>query len=321
MAAMRVVFAGTPAFAAQYLKAIIDSEHQLIGVYTQPDRPAGRGKKLQASPVKQVALEAGLPVYQPQSLRDAGAQAQFASLQADVLVVVAYGLILPQPVLDAPRYGCINVHASLLPRWRGAAPIQRAIEAGDASSGVTIMQMDAGLDTGAMLARRDIPLSAQTTAASLEAELADVGPPLLLEVLGDLPGHQARAEVQDETATCYAAKISKEEAQLDWTQSAEQLGRQVRAFNPAPVCFSHLDGQRIKVWEGRVAGNAPLPEPPGSILQVSREGILVNTGSGQLLLTRLQLPGGKPLDAAQILNGSGDLLRRGAQFTRAADPA
>ncbi len=314
MASLKLLFAGTPAFAALHLKALIGSEHQLIGVYTQPDRPAGRGKKLQASPVKEVARNAGLPVFQPASLRDAQAQAELAALGADAMVVVAYGLILPQAVLDSPRLGCINVHASLLPRWRGAAPIQRAIEAGDAESGVTIMQMDAGLDTGAMLATARVPIDAQTTASSLEAALGESGPALLLEVLADLPGFQARAAAQDDSETCYAAKISKAEAEMDWELPAETLARKIRAFNPMPVSFSHLGGQRVKIWAALPAGSAPLPEPPGTVLQASREGILVNTGQGQLRLTQLQLPGGRPLDAAQILNGSGELFHSGARF-------
>ncbi len=314
MSGLKLIFAGTPAFAAKHLAPLLESEHQLLAVYTQPDRPAGRGKKLQAGPVKQLALDAGLPVLQPRSLRDADAQAELAAFGADVLVVVAYGLILPQAVLDAPHLGCVNVHASLLPRWRGAAPIQRAIEAGDASTGITIMQMDAGLDTGAMLATVSCPIDTNTTAADLEQRLASLGPPLLAEVLADLPGHQARAATQDDAASCYAAKIDKAEAELDWSQDAQTLERRVRAFNPVPVCFTHLDGQRIRLWEALPAGAAPMPEPAGSILQATREGILVNTGEGQLLLTRLQLPGGKPLDAAQILNGSGELFAAGRRF-------
>ncbi len=314
MSPLKLIFAGTPAFAAVHLKAIIDSEHQLTHVYTQPDRPAGRGKKLQASPVKQMALDAGLPVLQPRSLRDPEAQAELAALGADALIVVAYGLILPQPVLEIPRLGCINVHGSLLPRWRGAAPIQRAVEAGDPESGITIMQMDAGLDTGAMLAAASCPIGPGTTAADLEASLAEIGPRLLLDVLADLPGHQSRAIAQDDSKSCYAAKISKAEAELDWALPAVALERRVRAFNPVPVCFSQIGDQRIRIWEARPAGTAPLPEAPGTILQASREGILVNTGQGQLLLTRLQLPGGKPLGAAEILNGSGDLFVAGRHF-------
>ena len=312
--ALKLVFAGTPEFAASHLEGLIDSEHQLMAVYTQPDRPAGRGKKLQASPVKQLALEAGIPVRQPATLRDTTEQAWLAQLEADVLIVVAYGLILPLPVLDAPRLGCLNVHASLLPRWRGAAPIQRAIEAGDTQTGITIMQMDEGLDTGAMLATARCAIGGDTTAASLHDQLAQLGAPLLRQVLADLPTHQSRACEQDESQATYANKILKSEAELDWSRSAVALDRAIRAFNPFPVCFTHLQGERIKVWQAQPAGTAPLPEPPGTILRASRDGILVSCGSGQLNITRLQLPGAKPLSAEQVINGSADMFSSGARF-------
>lgn len=311
---MKLIFAGTPDFSAAHLRALIGSEHQLIAVYTQPDRPAGRGKKLQPSPVKKLAIEAGIPVYQPASLKDANAQQQLADLGADAMVVVAYGLILPEAVLQAPRLGCINVHASLLPRWRGAAPIQRAIEAGDTKTGTTIMQMDAGLDTGAMLATASVDIGPQTTAASLHDALAECGAPLLINVLADLPGHQARAQQQDDALANYAHKILKPEAEIDWTRSAAELDLAIRAFNPFPVCFSMLEGQRVKIWSATPASNAPLSEPPGTILRTGRDGILVNCGAGQLAIQRLQLPGGKPLDAEQALNGSADILSVGKQF-------
>lgn len=314
MAALRLAFAGTPAFSAMHLKPLIESEHQLIGVYTQPDRPAGRGKKLQASPVKQLALAAGLPVFQPASLRSTDARDQLAELAVDALVVVAYGLILPQAILDTPRLACINVHASLLPRWRGAAPIQRAIEAGDRVTGTTIMRMDAGLDTGDMLASNEVPIGPDTTAASLHDALALAGAPLLLEVLADLPGHLARARQQDDSLATYAHKIDKQEAAIDWSRSAVTLDRQVRAFNPFPVCFSGLAGQRVKIWAARPAGSAPLGEAAGTILRADADGILVNCGQGQLLLERLQLPGGKPLSARELLNGAGQLVAPGARF-------
>jgi len=315
---LRVIFAGTPEFAAVHLKALIDSEHQLLAVYTQHDRPAGRGKKLQASPVKRLAEGAGLPVYQPASLRDIAAQQRLAELAADVLVVVAYGLILPQAVLDAPRLGCLNVHASLLPRWRGAAPIQRAIEAGDDESGITIMQMDAGLDTGGMLATANVPIDGNTTAASLHDELATLGAPLLLQVLGDLPAYQHRVCIQDDDLATYASKIQKYEAQIDWRQDAQLLDRHVRAFNPFPVCFSTLGNDRVKIWQARVASSVVSGEAPGTILQADREGIVVNCGSGQLTIARLQLPGGKPLSAQQMLNARGELFAPGQQFSSPA---
>ena len=319
MASLKLLFAGTPEFSAVHLRALIESEHQLIGVYTQPDRPAGRGKRLQASPVKKLAEEEGIPVFQPASLKDASAQAELAGLDADALVVVAYGLILPQAILDAPRLGCINVHASLLPRWRGAAPIQRAIEAGDDETGTTIMQMDAGLDTGAMLATARCPIGPETTAGSLHDELAVLGAKLLVDVLDDLPAHQARAVTQDDSQANYANKILKPEAEIDWSRTARELDLTIRAFNPFPVCFSSLAGQRVKIWRARPAGSAPLAEAPGTILKADRYGILVNCGQGQLRIEQLQLPGGKPLAAQQVLNGSGELFTPGARFSRAGE--
>ncbi|KAA1190568.1 methionyl-tRNA formyltransferase [Pseudohalioglobus sediminis] len=311
---LKLIFAGTPHFAATHLSALIDSEHQLVGVYTQPDRPAGRGKKLQASPVKVMAEAAGIPVLQPASLRDTEAQKELAALQADALVVVAYGLILPAAVLQAPRLGCINVHASLLPRWRGAAPIQRAIEAGDSESGITIMQMDEGLDTGDMLASARCEIAPQTTSASLHDTLAELGAPLLCEVLADLPGWQARAVQQDDDAATYADKILKSEAAVDWSRPAVELDRCIRAFNPFPICFTHLQDKRVKIWRARPAGTAPLPEPPGTILQAGRDGILVSCGEGQLLIEQLQLPGSRPMEVAEVLNGNADMLTPGTRF-------
>ena len=315
---LRLIFAGTPDFAAIHLKALIESEHQLLAVYTQPDRPAGRGKLTRPGPVKRLAEAAGIPVRQPLSLKEAGAQRELADLQADAMVVVAYGLILPQAVLDAPRLGCLNVHASLLPRWRGAAPIQRAIAAGDSQTGITIMQMDAGLDTGHMLASCGCAITAGTTAASLHDELACLGAPLLLQVLRDLPAHQAAASPQDGDQATYASKILKSEAALDWHQSAVVLDRLIRAFNPFPVCFTSLEGERIKIWQAQPAGEAPLTEPPGTILRSGREGILVNCDGSQLNLQQLQLAGGKVLSVAQLLNARADLFAPGKRFATVA---
>lgn len=311
---MKVVFAGTPDFAAQHLLALLSSEHEVLAVYTQPDRPAGRGNRLRASPVKQLAENSGIPVMQPPSLKASEQQEKLAGLEADVLVVVAYGLLLPQDILDTPAYGCLNVHASLLPRWRGAAPIQRAIEAGDTETGITIMQMDAGLDTGAMLATASCGIQADTTAATLHDELAEIGPPLLLQVLASLADHQARGTEQDEALATYAKKITKAEAEVDWSRDAAALDRAVRAFNPFPVCFSTLGGERVKLWQAVPAGKAPLDAPAGTILRADRDGILVNCGQGQLSIERLQLPGGKPLTAAQILNARSELFTPGARF-------
>jgi methionyl-tRNA formyltransferase len=301
-AALRVLFAGTPEFAAAHLARLIDSEHQLVGVYTQPDRPAGRGRKLQASPVKQLAEHAGLPVFQPASLKDADVQQQLAALAADVMIVVAYGLILPQPVLDMPRYGCLNVHASLLPRWRGAAPIQRAIEAGDTHTGITIMQMNAGLDTGAMLATATCPIGERTNAGELQDQLAALGPPLLLEVLEDLEAFQRRSTVQDDAQANYAHKILKPEAQLDWLCSADVLARRVRAFNPFPVCYSVLGGERIRVWQAtRPQPSATSTVAPGTIVHADDAGIAVCCGEHTLSLEVLQLEGGRALSAQELL--------------------
>ncbi len=247
MSPLRVVFAGTPDFAASSLAAVLDSEHEVVAVYTQPDRPAGRGRKLTPSPVKQLAQGHGLPVYQPASLKDADAQAELAALNADVMVVVAYGLLLPQAVLDTPRLGCINVHASLLPRWRGAAPIQRAIEAGDSASGVTIMQMDAGLDTGAMLYEVRTPITSRTTGGDLHDRLAIQGANALVNVLDQLDSDSLEATPQPEEGVTYAAKLSKAEAELDFTQSAEQLARKIRAFNPWPVAWCTLGNDRLRL--------------------------------------------------------------------------
>ncbi|MFV0477018.1 MAG: methionyl-tRNA formyltransferase [Parahaliea sp.] len=322
---LRLLFAGTPDFAARHLDALLDSVHEVIGVYTQPDRPAGRGKKLLASPVKQRALAANLPVLQPPSLKSTGAQAELAAFNADVLIVVAYGLILPPPVLATPRLGCLNVHASLLPRWRGAAPIQRAIEAGDAQSGVTIMQMDAGLDTGAMLAEVRCPLTADTNAAALHDTLATIGAPCLLQVLANLEQYQSNARIQDDSLATYAAKIDKQEARIDWRLDAISLDRQVRAFNPFPVCFSERDGQRVKIWQAE-ALPAELPTTvtaingvtPGTIVSADKAGIVVACGRGYLRLQTLQLAGGKALSAANLLNARAERFAVGARFEPAA---
>jgi methionyl-tRNA formyltransferase len=314
-APLRLLFAGTPEFSAFYLNALLDSKHRLIAVYTQPDRPAGRGKKLQSSPVKQLAEQAGIRVYQPPSLRDPEQQTTLGQHEADVLVVVAYGLILPQAVLDAPRLGCLNVHASLLPRWRGAAPIQRAIEAGDQVTGVTIMQMDAGLDTGAMLATAECAIGGQTTAAALHDQLAELGAPLLLTVLDKLQEYQRNGVRQNDARSSYAGKISKAEAEIDWRRDAVELDRAIRAFNPFPVCYSFLGGERIKLWQAMPAATITAPEAPGTLLRADREGILVSCGRGLLLVQQLQLPGGRVLTAEQLLNANSALFAPGNQFT------
>lgn len=311
---LRIIFAGTPEFAASHLAALLAAGHHVIAVYTQPDRPAGRGKKLQPSPVKKLAASHRIEVYQPHTLKNESEQARLAALDADLMIVVAYGLILPQPVLDAPRHGCLNVHASLLPRWRGAAPIQRAIEAGDRETGVTIMQMDAGLDTGDMLATWRCPIEPDMTAASLHDTLAQGAQPLLLDVLADLPRYQGEATRQDEKGATYADKILKAEAEIDWQVEAGTLDRRVRAFNPFPVCFSTLGDERVKIWEATAKDSQSNQPEPGTILSADRNGICVACGRGQLNIRRLQLPGGKPLTAEQLLNAKSELFTPGRRL-------
>ena len=296
---MRIVFAGTPEFAAEHLKALLDSPYDVIAVYTQPDRPAGRGQKLMPSPVKQLALQHDIPVLQPPTLRAPDAQAELAALKPDLLVVVAYGLILPQAVLDIPRLGCINSHASLLPRWRGAAPIQRAVQAGDAQSGVTVMRMEAGLDTGPMLLKVTTPITADDTGGTLHDRLAALGPTAVIQAIAGLAEGTLVGEVQDDSLATYAHKLNKDEARIDWARPAVELERLVRAFNPWPTCHTTLNGEALKVLEARIAEGAGTP---GTVLEASKAGLLVACADGALLLTRVQLPGGKPLGFADLFN-------------------
>ena len=308
---MRIVFAGTPEFAAEHLKALLDSPHDVVAVYTQPDRPAGRGQKLMPSPVKQLAALHGIPVLQPPTLRAAEAQAELAALAPDLMVVVAYGLILPQAVLDIPRLGCINSHASLLPRWRGAAPIQRAVQAGDAESGVTVMRMEAGLDTGPMLLKVSTPISAQDTGGSLHDRLANLGPAAVLQAIAGLEDGSLSGEIQDDTLATYAHKLNKDEARLDWTRPAVELERLVRAFNPWPICHSTLEGAAIKVLGAELSTEQGQP---GEILSASKDGLVVACGAQSLRLTRVQLPGGKALSFADVFNSRREQFATGKVF-------
>lgn len=311
---MRVAFAGTPEFAAQALKAILAAGQEVVLVLTQPDRPAGRGMSLQASPVKQFALQHGLLLHQPLSLKSEEARRPIVESRPDIMVVAAYGLILPQAALDIPRLGCLNIHASLLPRWRGAAPIQRAILAGDAETGITIMRMEAGLDTGPMLLKESLPIAAADTAGSLHDKLAALGARMIVAALTALEKSELPDVIQPATGVTYAAKLDKSEAALDWRQSAAQLDRSVRAFNPFPGATAQLDGQTIKVWAAEpVAASGEI----GRILAVGSDGIVVACGEGALRLTELQKAGGKRLPAADFLRGFP--LEPGQHFAVAAD--
>ncbi|MDG6324677.1 methionyl-tRNA formyltransferase [Glaesserella parasuis] len=314
MKKLNVIFAGTPDFAATHLQALLNSEHNVIAIYTQPDKPAGRGKKLQASPVKQLAEAHHIPVYQPKSLRKEEAQAELQALNADVMVVVAYGLILPEVVLKAPKYGCLNVHGSLLPRWRGAAPIQRSIWAGDTETGVTIMQMDIGLDTGDMLHKVTTPILATETSASLYAKLAELAPPALLEVLNGLTSGQFKPEKQQDEQANYAEKLTKEEAKLDWNMTACQLERNIRAFNPTPMAYLTLMvnevEERIKVYQAEVLPHQE--KAVGTVLAVDKNGIQIATQQGVLNITQLQPAGKKPMSVQDFLNGRGDWFKVGS---------
>lgn len=299
-APLKIIFAGTPDFAARHLDALLASEHQVVGVFTQPDRPAGRGNKLTSSPVKVLAQTHDIPVFQPKSLKPEENQHLVADLQADIMVVVAYGLILPKAVLAMPRLGCINVHGSLLPRWRGAAPIQRSLWAGDTETGVTIMQMDVGLDTGDMLHKLSCPITAEDTSASLYEKLAQLGPQGMLLTLDLLASGNARPEVQDEALVSYAEKLSKEEARLDWSLSAAQLERCIRAFNPWPMSYFMIEEQPVKVWQATVLPHQN--KQPGEIVLADKQGIQIATADGVLNLVSLQPAGKKAMSAQDLLN-------------------
>lgn len=295
---MRLIFAGTPEFAAVALRALLQRGHEIALVLTQPDRPKGRGLKLAASPVKEVAQAQQLPLWQPASLKDVTVQAELAGLAADCMVVAAYGLLLPRAVLNIPPHGCLNIHASLLPRWRGAAPIQRALLAGDRETGVSIMQMNEGLDTGDILLEKPLPIAPDDTAQSLHDKLAVLGGEAIVDALAHLD--TLVAQPQDEQQATYAAKLTKAEAQLDWTQPAAALERAVRAYQPFPIAWTTYQDETLRVWAATIGSGRG---GPGDILAASADGIEVATGEGSLILTRLQRPGGKPLPSGAFLQG------------------
>lgn len=319
---MKIVFAGTPEFAASALAALLNTQHEIVAVYTQPDRKAGRGQKLTASAVKQLALEHHLPVYQPLHFKSSteeglAAQKELADLNADVMVVAAYGLILPQVVLDTPKYGCLNIHGSLLPRWRGAAPIQRAIATGDTETGVTIMKMAAGLDTGDMMLKTICPILATDTSATLHDKLAQQGADALVQVLETeerLQHYLKIREVQDEALTVYAHKLSKAEAQINWTMSAIEIDRNIRAFNPWPVAFTPLDEtNNLRIWNSALSKHSSTTAQPGEVIAIDQDGVHVNCGDqNAICMTHLQWPGGKALNALQI--SQSQKLSLGHQF-------
>ncbi|HEX9773591.1 MAG TPA: methionyl-tRNA formyltransferase [Steroidobacteraceae bacterium] len=295
-----IVFAGTPDFAVPALAALHAAGHRVRAVYTQPDRPAGRGRTVTAGPVKECALALGLPVEQPATLRSADAHARLRGYAPDLMVVVAYGLILPQPVLDVPRLGCLNIHASLLPRWRGAAPIQRAILAGDAETGITIMQMDAGLDTGPILLERATPIEPRATAASLHDRLARLGAEAVVEAIEQCCGGRIEPRAQRAGGACYAAKISKQEAVIDWSRSAGDLDRQVRAFNPWPVAETTWNGAQLRIWDAQPVRRT-VDAPPGQVIETGAR-LVVAAGDGALQIDRVQIAGRRVMTAAQFQN-------------------
>lgn len=300
---MRIIFAGTPDIAATILSVLLtDTAHQVVAVYTQPDRPAGRGRKLQASPVKQLAQQHQLDVLQPERLCCAEVQSQLRQFDADLMIVVAYGLILPAEVLAIPKLGCWNVHVSLLPRWRGAAPIQRAIEAGDAETGVTIMQMDSGLDTGDILLQQTLAIGLQETAGQLHDRLARLGADALLQTLIMALQGNLNPIQQDQALATYAAKLSKTEAQIDWSKTAAEIDRKIRAFSPWPICTTYLDGVTLRIHQATVLSQDGIPAKPGTIIAVSKTGIDVATGQGTIRILKAQFPGAKPLQVNDLVN-------------------
>jgi methionyl-tRNA formyltransferase len=299
---LRIVFAGTPGFAATHLEALLKAGIEVVAIYTQPDRPSGRGKKLTASPVKQLALERNIEVLQPLNFKEQADRDQLAELKPDLMIVVAYGLLLPQSVLDIPTHGCINSHASLLPRWRGAAPIQRAIEAGDLTSGVTVMQMEAGLDTGPMIQKVETPIMPSDTGGSLHDRLAKIGSEAVVNTVGKFENGPILTVIQDNSLTCYAHKLSKEEALINWHQAADVIVQKIKAFNPAPMCYTLLGDSRIRVLTAQLYPKSHS-SMPGTVLSVNSLGIMVACKENAVVLEQVTIPGKKPMMVSDLLNG------------------
>ena len=315
MSSLRIIFAGTPDFAASALSELIKSEHQIVAVYTQPDRPAGRGRKLRASPVKEVAMENNIPVLQPETLKEAETHETLRSFNADVMVVTAYGLILPQVVLDIPQLGCLNIHASLLPRWRGAAPIQRAIAAGDKESGITIMQMNAGLDTGDILYLTSCAITDQDNGGTLHDQLAEMGATAIIKTLNDLGSEKIKPLVQDDSLATYAHKLDKKEALINWQHSAIEIERLIRAFNPWPVAFTYLNDKPLRILQAQVItpeSSTNADTKPGTVIACDKKGIDICCGEGVLRVLKLQPSGSKAMDVASFMNGHAKQLPPGS---------
>lgn len=311
---MKIIFAGTSEFATLALKALLNSHHKICAVYTQPDRPQGRGQKLTASPIKKLAVAHNLPLYQPVTLKDPSSQKQLFDLSADILVNVAYGMILPEVILNGFKFGCINIHPSLLPHLRGAAPIQRAIMAGDQVTGVTIMQMDKGLDTGGIYKQEVLPIKNTDTTETLSIKAAELGAKLLLDVLADLENNKIKPIAQNDTQSTYAKKITKEEGKIDWHKDAQEIDCMIRAFNPWPIAYTEIDGTTIRIWEATVKNEVLADAKPGVIKQADKTGIDVVTNKGILCLLKIQFPGKKPLLVKDILNAYSKTFAPGKKF-------
>lgn len=310
---LKIIFAGTPEFAAQHLSHLIEQGYNIVACYTQPDRPAGRGKKLQPSAVKQIAQQHDIPVCQPQSLKEETSLEQLSQWQADLMIVVAYGLLLPKQALDTPKYGCINVHGSLLPKWRGAAPIQRAVLEGDAETGVTIMQMDVGLDTGDMLLIETCPIEANDTSGSIYEKLQSIGPIALLKAVDNIASNTISPIKQDNAKATYAHKLTKQEAEIDWQEDATVIERKIRGYQPWPVAHANLKGHTVKVWQASVT-DSNSNKPAGEVLSADKQGIAIQTGHGVLVIHRLQPQGKKPMSAGDFVNGRLDWVAPGTSL-------